>query len=316
MQVYGTSTPQRPPTREWWFSSPPSALSVKEKGNPPGRLSLPIPRSSVELGRLVLDPKYPNQDFCQPTIKKDPTQGDQNATGFEIETQQFKDFRGTVTRAKGTRLEASLLNILSLAPSSPKSTSTTVTGPLCVLHQLGDTNAFFKAACQQTHVRIWLEEQSWRLRSTVYLVCGFEALADANVSLAREDKTSLDMSVNVPSALLTAPTGVPVPGLDVGAGVSVSRESSENVEYTAVGEQVFSIQYRKISFSWFSPHKVDKAHLEKGNRWVSCMSTRSGQGDDECIECEVAEPIAPSDLVGKYESVEIDGETILYKAEI
>ena len=34
-------------------------------------LNRPIPRSSIELGRLVTDPKYPTQDYCQPTVKRE-----------------------------------------------------------------------------------------------------------------------------------------------------------------------------------------------------------------------------------------------------
>ncbi|KAF4992643.1 hypothetical protein FGRMN_7044 [Fusarium graminum] len=287
-------------------------------------LSRPIPRTSIELGRLVLDPKYPTQDYCQPTIKRDNTDKCTNdgvdseiPSSLEVETQQFENFHETFEKAKGTRLEASLLNILSLAPSVPSRTSTSISGALCVIHQLRDTNAFFSTICQQARVRTWLEEQSQRTRSTVYIVCGFKVLTDASVSLTREHGTSFEASVNVPSALVTGAMGVPIPGLDAGAGVTVSRESSNKTEYTAVGEQVFAVQYRKVSFSWFSKNKVDQAYLAKGNRWVSYVQARAGQADEdeEIIECDIVEEITSSDLGDRYTSLDIEGETVLYPAD-
>ncbi|KAF9781450.1 hypothetical protein IL306_013446 [Fusarium sp. DS 682] len=273
-------------------------------------LSRPIPRDSVELGRLVLDPKYPDQDFCQPSF---PSQPDDvlspNATkpSFDpdVATQRFENFQDIVQRARGTRLELNLTQLLSTTPWNPvHSSSVTVTSPLCEIHQLRNSSAYFNRACQLNSVREWV-------------------LTDARVELARQQGKDVNVAASVPAASIACAAGVPVPplldsGLDVGGSLSLKSDSSENLKFTASGEHVFAVQYRKISFSWFSSQKVDKAYLEKGNRWKSYLSTRAGQsGEDEIdgVSAEVAGPILPSDLIGIYDDFELDGEQLLYRID-
>ena len=152
----------------------------------------------------------------------------------------------------------------------------------------------------------------------MYLVCGFKVLTDANVSLTRTNGANFEASVNVPSALVTGAVGIPVPGLDVRTAASVSSETTEKTDYMAVGEQVFAVQYRKVSFSWLARSKVDQVYLAKGSRWITYVQARTGDtdGDEDVIECDIAEEINSSDLGGALMSSDINGETILYRDNI
>lgn len=81
--------------------------------------------------------------------------------------------------------------------------------------------------------------------------------------------------------MVAGAAGVPAPipldsGFDISGSVTLTNESSEEVGYAAVGEQVFAVHYRRIYLSWFSTQKVDKAYLEKGNRWKSYLDVRAG----------------------------------------
>ncbi|KAL1846314.1 hypothetical protein Daus18300_014297 [Diaporthe australafricana] len=270
-------------------------------------LGQPIPREFIELGRLVLDPKYPNQDFCQPSLQSD------------VATQRFENFQETLERSRNTRLEVKLLSLLSLTPSAPRKSSTTITSRLCVVHQLREPNAYFSGACGEEGVRSWLEEGSRSPYSNVYLVCGFKTMTDADVALSRSDGADIDVCAGISASLLTAASGVPLPtlpdsGLDVSVGFSSANERSGTTGYTATGEHVYAVQYRKIKFSIFSSRKVEKAYLERGNRWKSYVDARSGDGVDDGIDVEVSEPIGLPDLMGEYESVELDDrEKFLYR---
>lgn len=271
-------------------------------------LDRPIPRDFIELGRLVLDPKYPNQDFCQPSLQSD------------VATQHFENFQETLERSRNTRLEIKLLSLLSLTPSAPRKSSTTITSRLCVIHQLREPNAYFSGACREESVRSWLEEEGSRsLYDNVYLVCGFKTLTDAEVALSRSDGTGVEVSAGVSGSLLTAASGVPLPiltdsGLDVSVGFSSANERSGTAGYTATGEHVYAVQYRKIKFSMFSSRKVEMAYLERGNRWKSYVGARAGAGVDDSIHVEVSGPIGLPDLMGEYESLEMDdGEELLYR---
>lgn len=272
-------------------------------------LDRPIPRDFIELGRLVLDPKYPNQDFCQPLLQSD------------VATQRFENFQETLERSRNTRLEIKLLSLLSLTPSAPRKSSTTLTSRLCVIHQLRDPNAYFSSACSEESVRDWLEEGSRSIYDDVYLVCGFKTLTDAEITISRSNGAEVDVSAGVSASLLTAAAGVPLPtfpdsGLDVSVGFSSANERSGTTGYTATGEHVYAVQYRKVKFSMFSSRKVEKAYLERGNRWKSYVGARAGDGVDDGVDVEISEPIGLPDLMGEYESLELDdGEKLLYRVE-
>ncbi|KAL8296251.1 hypothetical protein RB600_001639 [Gaeumannomyces tritici] len=102
-------------------------------------LNRPIPRESIELGRLVLDPKYPDQDFCQP-FTQNP--GDESLDAIypitpsfkpDVATQRLENFHTVLERTRGTRLELSLLKLLADTDFAPARLET-VTAPLCVIH--------------------------------------------------------------------------------------------------------------------------------------------------------------------------------------
>ncbi|KAH8747984.1 hypothetical protein F5883DRAFT_633767 [Diaporthe sp. PMI_573] len=223
-------------------------------------LNRPIPQESIELGRLVLDPKYPNQDFCQPSFQGDP---------------------GDATNPITPPPARTLLTCCRSRPWPPHAPP-----------QLSPPRSASSIACQETKVRAWLEEECKRPKSTVYLVCGFKALTDARVEPARHHETDISVSVAVPAAVIAGAAAVPAPipldsGLDVGGSPLLTSASSEKVGYTAAGEQVFAVQYRKIRFS---------------------RAGRAGKDVDDGADAEVAEPIALPDLTGKCESFALDSE--------
>lgn len=269
-----------------------------------------IPRESVELGRLVVDPKYPDYDFCQPLLTGTSTEAPFAAA--DVATQFFEDFSVILNRTRGTRLELSLLNLLSIVPSvTPGSASSTVlTAPVCAVHQLRDAMAYFSAACREQPVREWLESRSRNLFGSIFLVCGLKTVTNARVQQTRHSQADVAASVSMPATSLT-----PASGVTVGSGLSVACESREKVEYTATGEQVFGVQYRKVNLSILSTatNKVDEAYLGRKIRFISYISLRGGRINERVIEAEVAEALTQDDLIGNYKSFDMGGEQILYR---
>lgn len=253
----------------------------------------------------MLDPKYPNQEFCQPSLPSDAA------------TQRFENFQETLERSRNTRLEMKLLSLLSLTPSAPRKSTTTITSRLCVIHQLREPNLYFTTACGEESVRRWLIQRPRSVYDNMYLVCGFKTLTDAEVIVSRSKGAEVDVSAGVSASLLTAAAGVPLPtlpdsGLDVSVGFSSANERSGSSGYTATGEHVYAVQYRKIKISRFSSHKVEGAYLERGNRWKLFYGIIAI--DDDCIDVQVSEPMGLPDLMGEYESLELDdGEKLLYR---
>ncbi|KAL8367063.1 hypothetical protein RB599_010972, partial [Gaeumannomyces hyphopodioides] len=168
---------------------------------------------------------------------------------------------------------------------------------------------YFSAACREQPVREWLESRPRRPFGNIFFVCGLRTVTNARVQQTRHSQIDVAASVSVPAASL--------PGFDVtvGGGLSVACESKEKVGYTAVGEQIFAVQYRKVNLSMLSTatKKVEEAYLGRKVRFISYISLRGGQVDERVIEAEVAEALTQDDLMGIYESLDLDGEQILYR---
>ncbi|KAI0378875.1 hypothetical protein F5Y04DRAFT_142121 [Hypomontagnella monticulosa] len=302
-------------------------------------LSRPIPVESIQLGRLVLDPKYPDHDFIQPYFDEvsessspEPSSGqtrNQETPSFipDIATQRLQNVSDIVEHARGTRLELNLLNLLSFAASKfPHTTSTSITNissSLCIIRQLRNTSDYFTAVCKQPLVRDWLQRESMRFSPNVYMICGFRTLVDARVEQSSNRSADLEMSTAIPASLIAAAAGAPIIiptiDMDLSAGLTTYRISKETAKYTANGEQVFAVQYRKVRFSRFSAKRLDKAYLERGNRWHSLLQSRAGQGIDnaavDVVEAELDETLSPADLLGEYETFVLDDEEMIVRID-
>lgn len=298
----------------------------------------PLPLSSISLGRLVRDPLYPDIDYYEPVLDKplglDATGAagqqqpskEQQAFAPNVGEYRFENFEDTLEAARGTRLELGLLGLLSLSPvSSQASSSTRLRSRLCVVRQLRNVDAFFRAACaRDSGTRKWLESEGVRPANggRVYVVCGFKTLTDATVSHSDRRGNSVDVSADVPVAAIAAAaaTGgvpLPLPG-NITAAAQTSAGSAERLAYTAPGERVYAVLYRRVRFGWFASRSVDKAYLEKGIRWKSMIGSRSGEdgeAEEDGIEVEISGAPEAVELEGSFESVDIGGEHVIFEDE-
>ncbi|KLU91595.1 hypothetical protein MAPG_10113 [Magnaporthiopsis poae ATCC 64411] len=304
----------------------------------------PLPVSSISLGRLVRDPMYPDVDYYEPVLAARPIpdtaakqqlppqeqreqqqqqqqEEEEQALAPNVAEYRFENFYDTLEAARGTRLELKLLEVLSLASlSSHRSSRTTLRSRLCVVSQLRNADAFFRAVCRGDRgTRAWLESEGLRPGNDgrVYIVCGFKTLTDATVSHSDGRGGGVDVSASVSAGVLAAGAGLPLPLTgDLTATVQTSVSSSEELNYTAPGERVYAVLYRRIRFAWFATRSADNAYLEKGIRWKSLVSSRGGgdEGEDG-VQVEIMGGPEPDELEGNFESAEIAGEHVLYAGE-
>jgi len=297
-------------------------------------LNHPRPLSALKLGRLVLDPLYPDDEFYP--AEPEPTQTSDNTgeaaskpstsiyDNVKVEKLRIDNFKTTLERSKGTKLELNLLKLLSLAwQVADEKKKTTLEAPVCLIHELSNPQTYFKAVCRDEGVREWIEEQAQRQGTRIYLICAFKTMTNAQIKHTIEQKTNVDASFAVPATVIAAAAGVPLPipldsDVDVGAGVGVKRGAGEDVSYRIAEELVYAVQYRKIHFKWFSSGKVDKSYLEKGEkggRWISYVGDRSDETGEktDAIDVEVTDPVKIGDFEGAFESFDLDGEEILYE---
>lgn len=267
-----------------------------------------LPTDAVELGRLVVDIRFPNQDFFQ--SKEVPV------TSEDITTQQLNEFTYSLERTETSGFHILLSTLLSGNRGSENSSDFDVSSSICTTRQLQDSDRFFEKICALRTTRAWLE-RIIRRRKDAYLITGIKTIIDAQVGTGKKTGTSYEGDVQVPTSLAATAAGIPLPIpdglLDVGTGAKRSAGISEKTSFVVPGEQVFAVQFRKLRVSWFSGRDVDNTYLESGNRWKVYLGGRGEEKDfEKVVDIEVGEYLQEQDLPRNWKITHVDGEIYLH----
>jgi hypothetical protein len=235
--------------------------------------------------------------------------------------QRLEEFSEVLRHVEGSRLHSFLTAAFNATFETQKESAVRTESSTCITRQVQNSDDYFHKLCQLAPARHWLE-RSLHQNKTVFLVVGIKTLTDATVRQieSRLRKTSVDFKVPVAAAVAAA--GIPLPGLGDLADPGGGRSKTQNVDaeggFFAPGEQVYAVQYRKVEFGIFSRRHVDNSWLESGNRWKVYVGSRGSEteGENDCIEASLSD-IQQSQLAGvegdgKCESLEVDGEELLY----
>lgn len=263
-----------------------------------------LPVEAVGLGRLVLNVRFPNQDYCEP---------DEPPVADGIVTQRLENFDYSSEQGDASSIQLILSTLLSGTRGSENGSSIDLSSFICISRQLQNSGQFFEKFCALGKTRAWLE-RAIRRRKNVFLVTGTKTVTDARIGTTERTGTSSEVNFQVPTSLLTAAAGLPLPDglLDVGAGGKRSADNSEKHSFLAPGEQVFAVQYRKVRVSWLSNRDVDHACLESGNRWKVYLGGRGEEGEVEnIVDIEVGDYIQREDLAETCDAFNLDGEKYL-----
>jgi hypothetical protein len=278
----------------------------------PNRL---LARDAVDLGRLVLDVNSPEQDYFDPKFSIDPD---------AIIVRQQLNFSEILQRTSGSKLHSFLTTILAVSYFKRDEKHLLINSLRNTTYQLKNSSNVFERMCEMDLTKKWIEKAIGRGRS-VYMIVGIQTLLDAELLElnVKEDGKAFDVTLPVDS-VVSAAAGVPIPltNLDVGGGRSWNDKCGTLANFIAPGEQVYAVQYRKVNFSWYSSKKLDKAALEKGNRWKVYWLRSGGdededEDDEDVVEAQVKENLSISDLTlgASCERFEIgDKEVLLFAA--
>jgi hypothetical protein len=138
------------------------------------------------------------------------------------------------------------------------------------------------------------------------MVVGMTALTDATVVHTIETGSVVQGAAQAPVAEI-ASSGVTLlmPAavgslLDSGMGIGHAAKRTVSARYFAPGDRIMAVQYRKVRFSWFSSRSLDKAYLEKGNRWIidSSIARSEVDEDEEDVTMAEVEDVSIQDLKG------------------
>jgi hypothetical protein len=128
----------------------------------------------------------------------------------------------------------------------------------------------------------------------VYLIMGYYTIIDAEIvegaAKALEASARLDLPV---TATLAAVGILPLNGL-ADPGTESGNGYQQNIErrFVAPGEQICAVQYRKLSFKWFSSRDVDRTFLKKKHRWKIYSNIRGHEvGTNDIVEVDLQDKL-------------------------
>lgn len=270
-----------------------------------------LPYDAVSTGNLVLDVRHPEQEFFTPEagciLDKD------------IVTQHLENFSYVMDQTKGSGLHAYLTTFFSTSSSSQRTSNINISSASCITRQLKNPGTIFEQMCGSNRTRAWLE-RAMRRNKPVYMVSGIQSLVDTQVNESDERVLQNKASAKMPATLASAISpGAAIPSgetLDFGVGMSRNDRSNERMKFSAPGEQIFAVQYRKIRFSRFSRNDVDDAYLQLSSRWKIYMGSRGGDGTEQVkdiVDAQASEDLQLDDIKYQYfKTVNVDGEDMMY----
>ncbi|KAH0603583.1 uncharacterized protein H6S33_007905 [Morchella sextelata] len=240
--------------------------------------SSPLSLEAIKLGRLVLNTRYPQQDYIDPSTE--------SPKFTKSPLHDFEEIRSSV-RASGLRTR--LASLLSMTFENRDDYLVDFSAAKSFTFLLDNSKAWFARACGNPESRTWLNH-AIEDDANVYLVVGFHTLVDARVTERGRISESGDLSTGVKI------TGGGIPGVggfeltaEVGAGSGQGHRFQRM--FATPGEQIYAVQYRKVKFNWYSSRKVETAFLEPNNRWKPCLGVRGevSTGVDDVVEVEINE---------------------------
>jgi hypothetical protein len=226
-------------------------------------LSRLLSRDAVDLGRLILQPKAPQDSFPPPLA---PAGAVPVISPKDIIIQHHHSFSHILDKSAGTNFNVVLTELLGLHDEGKSTLRTTVHAIRRTTYTLSNSQGVFERICASSdQARRYLEMAYLRNR-TVYIVIGLETLLDAKVTEQTGTATVKCGNVTAPGGLIaTAATGVPIPLgeiLDVGVEAIWSKGEKTISSFFAEADQIYAVQYRKVALRWFSRGKVaDEATL-------------------------------------------------------
>ncbi|GAW18673.1 hypothetical protein ANO14919_081540 [Xylariales sp. No.14919] len=263
-----------------------------------------LPCEAVGLGRLVLDIRYPYQDFSEP---------EEALTPEEIITQRLEQWSYSSEEGKESGIRGVISDMISGTCDAKETSSIDLSSATCFRHQLRDSAQFFEKICSLEKTRNWLE-RAIRSRRDLFLITGSRTVIDARLTVddTKERKVGGNLEIPITSAALSA--GIPLPDgmLNVGAGGRHSINRSGKAGFFAPGEQIFAIQYRKIHVSWLKSRDTKNATLKKGNQWKIYMGARGETGVAEgVVDLVIGDYVNEEDRTETCKIVESNGEKYL-----
>ncbi|PWI64511.1 hypothetical protein PCL_09592 [Purpureocillium lilacinum] len=260
-----------------------------------------LPKVSMRLGHFLVDVNEPLVSLHDPEIEIKPES--------DIVVSHHLSYSESQQARSGHGLAATLTSLLSASCSKKMNTSTRVSAARVTLYKLANSGSHFRRAVKGPATRSWIEEQKDDGWDNLFFVVGYYTMLDANIILGAEESQGVQGQVEVPVSAALAAGGIVLPvGGITDPKVSAKYEESQGakIQFVAPGERICALQCRKVVFKWFSSGCIDKAKLDRDNRWHTLSTLRDLRGrkdsEDDVLEVELDDDDEDGDEVFDEES--------------
>ncbi|CEJ88320.1 hypothetical protein VHEMI04685 [[Torrubiella] hemipterigena] len=231
----------------------------------------------IKLGRFVTNMEHPHENYYDAK----PLQPKVIQAGFSYtsETKQTTnaDFRVSVLNTISTSLSKQVHKKLQIKP---------VQG---TTYCIDNSEEWFHQAILNPKAKQWLERCGLDGKR-MYLIVGYQTFLDPCLIQESGGQGNYGSEIDPVKALSTAVAG---PLASASASTLVTIHGERNGEHwsaarlSASGERVSSIQYRTITYQWFSRRTLENLYLSKTHTW-SCLEgrTRAFHEDEDDEEDE------------------------------
>lgn len=258
-----------------------------------------LPVDSVRLGRLVRNVDEPQSDYLDPDCDLHPE---------SVIVKPHLGYEEMQENTTDKTFTAVLTRLVSATRTKRNKMYTQVTTDRVTTYQLGNSGSWFKAAIKTEATREWVKESIDQGDDT-YLVVGYDTMLDARVVEGAVEEMESSAQLEIPVTTSLAAAGIMLPLGDIAdPGVAGNNLKKQGIQrrFIATGEQICAVQYRRIRFKWFSSRDLDRAVLEKENRWKIYWNIRGQEeGTNDVLEADLQDEL---ELAGDHEKYTSDTE--------
>jgi hypothetical protein len=243
--------------------------------------STPIPIENVPLGSLIPDFLHPVLDAVPvPPVK--PTSADLHTSVQTTYKSLVKNYRKTALKPH--------LAVLGFDISRDQDVDVIINSTKGMLYELKAPTTWFRQLCANTEIQEWIQKRA-KARKAMYFITGYRTFHDARVTNKEKHGQELGGNIDIPLDAIASAAAAGIP-LSVGMDASLEGkfERSRQVEegYTAPGEQIYAIQYRRVAVGWFKSRSADQASLNDKICWKDVITNRGKESEEDMVEADLA----------------------------
>ncbi|KAL7928130.1 hypothetical protein V8C35DRAFT_318863 [Trichoderma chlorosporum] len=250
-------------------------------------------RDAVQLGSIVPNIRQPHQDAFSST--KFPVK----VGGPDVLIQEQDSLGRLFLTSKNSSISAQLTNLFSASYEGQNVNMNMLSKCMARLYELSQPKVLFNRICNgDDDAREWFQNEIENGTKALYFITAYYTVVDATIDRVNQESSMESLDAKIPvNGIVTATTGVVVPGidLDAGTGTKHGRGALDTEIVKASGERIFAFCYRKITFNFFLRRDIRHARMKPDNCWVMTSENRGEDDEDEVAEANLHDQIDEDD---------------------